>query len=167
MVFDHSGRQVFASLSPRTDAELVKQFATEIGYQPIIFDAVDRSGKSIYHTNVMMAIGTKWAAVCFESIPHEAERKKVRQALESSAHEVFDLSFVHLENFAGNMLELENSQGEVFIAMSQIAKQSLNKTLLAKLETHGKILAPDITTIETIGGGSVRCMLAEIFCAQN
>ena len=131
-------------------------------YEVVSFDAVDRNGVPIYHTNVLMNIGEQLAVICDVAIAEDAQRKAVLQRLQDSGREVLCLSLEQLEAFAGNMLELRSTAGERIIAMSQQAHDSLHPEQLARLESNGRVLAAAISNIENAAGGSVRCMLAEI-----
>jgi hypothetical protein len=132
-----------------------------LGYEAVTFRAVDRAGRPTYHTNVLLAIGTEFAAVCSAAIADPAERRAVVARLEDTGHELVELSFDQLEAFAGNLLELRGSRGPV-IALSAAALRSLDGGARRTLERHGELVAADVATIERVGGGSVRCMLAEI-----
>lgn len=167
MVIDYVNDIMYACLSPRTDAALVDVFCKEMNYQPCTFLAVDENGKEIYHTNVMMCIGEKLAVVCLDSIRDETEKKKVSGSLTSTGHEIIDISYEQMNHFAGNMLELCNAEGQRFLVMSEQAKASLSEAQLAQIHQYDQILSPAVNTIETIGGGGVRCMMAEVFLEKK
>lgn len=161
LVLDRERRIAYACLSPRTHAAPLAKFAHLLGYETVTFHAADRGGQSIYHTNVMLAIGTRFAALCTAAIVDPVERRAVIRRLEGTDHEIVELGFDQLEAFAGNMLELRGSRGPV-IALSAAALRSLAGGARRALERRGELVTADVATIERIGGGSVRCMLAEI-----
>lgn len=163
IVFDHLHKLAYACISPRTDADLLQSFCKSIDYTSISFTANDKNGKVVYHTNVMMCLGTDIAVICSESITDKEERKMVLQRLNSTKQEVVDIRFDQMNQFAGNMLEVKNSAGEALLVMSSQAYHSLNENQLKQLENRVKIAHSPIDTIEQIGGGSARCMMAEIF----
>jgi len=162
MVLDRINRVAYACQSSRTRLEPLGEFAQRLDYDIVTFDAVDRDGVAIYHTNVMMNIGEELAVICDAAIAREDQRNAVMQSLQDSGREVLSLTFDQMEAFAGNMLELRTSHGERLIALSQQALDSLTELQLDRLQENGRILAAAIDTIETSSGGSVRCMLAEI-----
>jgi hypothetical protein len=161
LVLDRVSRIAYACISPRTDMDVLGDFAQQLDYDVVAFEAVDGSGTPIYHTNVLMCIGTRFAAICSACI-REDERQGVVDALRTTGHEIVDLSLAQLVEFAGNMLELRSARGDNVVAMSMRALDSLSASQRAALERSGPIVAASIPTIETLGGGSVRCMLAEI-----
>ena len=161
LVLDRVNRIAYACISPRTDVDVLGDFAQQLDYEVVAFEALDAGGVPIYHTNVLMCIGTNFAAICLDCI-REAERAAVVGTLRTMGHEIVDLSFEQLSEFAGNMLELRSVRGEPLIAMSQRALDSLSPQQRATLGRSGKLIAAAIPTIETLGGGSVRCMLAEV-----
>ncbi len=170
IVFDHQNKIAYACLSPRTDKELFIELCKKINYRPLYFLAHTyvkgekySIKKEIYHTNVMMCIGDKFAIVCFDSITDAAEMKLVRDSLKETNHELIDISFHQMNHFAGNMLMLKAKENNPILAMSQSAFDSLNNIQKGYLEKHCELFPLPIPTIETIGGGSVRCMIAEIF----
>jgi hypothetical protein len=162
MVLDRENKIAYACLSPRTNVEVLKAFCDYTGYRSITFDAFDQNGKAIYHTNVLMAIGSKFAVICLESIPDAMEKEAVITSLKEKRKEIFDITFEQMNQFAGNMLEVKNMSGEILIVMSQTAFLSLTGEQRIALEKYGKIIYADINTIETNGGGSARCMMAEV-----
>lgn len=163
MVFDHLYKVAYACVSERTHPTLFTEFCSKIGYKPILFEAYDSSKKAIYHTNVMMCIGTNIAVLCIECIAHE-DRMKVLEALKSTGRELVEITLKQMLHFAGNMLEVTNQKGEKLLVMSTQALESLQPYQLQKIEQHLRIIHSNLNTIETYGGGSARCMLAEIFC---
>ena len=162
LVLDRPNRVAYASLSPRTDARLLEDWAGRAGYRTCAFHARDPKGRTIYHTNVMMCVGASLAVVCLDSIVELAMRERVRQRLTETGHEVVSISPYQMEAFAGNMLELTGRGGRSLLAMSTRAERALNPGQRADLEKHARIIAVPIDTIEDCSGGSVRCMLAEI-----
>lgn len=166
LVLDRENKIAYACLSDRTHNALISIFCKELGYTSVVFHALDQQQKSIYHTNVMMSIGEKVAVVCSESILDES-REKVLESLRNSGKEILDISFEQMCDFAGNMMELKSTDGQALMVLSQTAKSSLNKDQLALLEKHCSLVVPEIPVIETVGGGSVRCMICEIFLAPR
>lgn len=160
MVLDRVRKVCYACISPRTDKVLLTKFCSDFGYRLVDFTAVDKQGKLIYHTNVCMSVGEQFLVVCFECIPNEAERQRIRT---STSKIIIEIAYHQLEHFAGNMLEVVNEKGKHFIVMSKQAYDSLTAIQTAQLEFFGTILAVPLETIETNGGGSARCMMAEIF----
>jgi hypothetical protein len=162
LVLDRVHRIAYACLSPRTDLDVLGDFAQQLDYDIVAFEALDAAGAAVYHTNVLMCVGTRFAAICSACI-RQHERAAVVGALRATGHTVVDLSMEQLVNFAGNMLELRSTQGDHIVAMSRCALDSLSARQLDLIREHaGPIVAAPIPTIEMLGGGSVRCMLAEI-----
>ncbi len=162
MVLDRVNRVAYACLSSRTQLDPLGDFAQQMDYEVVAFDAVDRDGIPIYHTNVLMNVGEELAVICADSIPKQDQRDAVLQRLKESGHEVILLSHDQLDAFAGNMLELRSAAGERVVAMSQQAFDSLDEDQREVLQRNGEIVTVPIDTIEASAGGSVRCMLAEI-----
>ncbi|HET7175187.1 MAG TPA: arginine deiminase-related protein [Gammaproteobacteria bacterium] len=162
LVLDRVNRIAYAGLSPRTDRRMLEEWAARAGYEAQAFHARDTKGRPIYHTNVMLCIGAKFAVACLDSVADAAQRERVRQRLADTGHEVIAISPYQMESFAGNMLELTGRGGRSVIAMSSRAERTLNPGQRAALEKHARIVAVPIDTIEDCSGGSVRCMLAEI-----
>lgn len=167
MVMDREKNVAYAALSERTHEEMVELFCKTIGAEYVTFHAVDPDDQPIYHTNVMMNIGKTFVIVCLESIQNPEEKEKVLFSLQASRKKIIDISYDQLLQFAGNMLELSSPQFESILVMSQSAYDSLSNRQITELELHSKIIAAPIPTIETNGGGSVRCMIAEIFPPEN
>ena len=163
MVIDYVNNIAYACLSPRTDEALFIKYCNDMGYTPCYFRAIDAKSMDIYHTNVMMCIGTNIAIVCLDSVTNTEEKNELITNLENTNHTIIDIKFKQMNNFAGNMLEVQNQTGQKFLVMSARAKASLTENQLNKIEKFNTILAPAIPIIETVGGGGVRCMLAEIF----
>jgi len=162
MVLDRVNRNAYACLSTRTQLDALGDFAQRMDYEVVAFDAVDRDGVPIYHTNVLMNIGEQVAVICDEAISDNEQREAVLERLSVTGHHVVSLNYDQLDAFAGNMLELRSTAGERLIAMSQQALESLDDSQLAILQANGRILSAAIDNIESSAGGSVRCMLAEI-----
>lgn len=162
MVLDRVNRVAYACLSARTDVELLAEAAQLLDYEPIAFAAADAGGMPIYHTNVMMCIGGDFAVLCEEAIGDAGQRTAVRRRLADTGHEVIPIRHEQMANFAGNMLELEGAGGERLLALSTRALDALEPGQRDRLAARCRLLAVPIATIEESGGGSVRCMLAEI-----
>ena len=162
LVLDREHRLAYACLSPRTDVEVLGEFAQRLDYELVVFDACDADGIAIYHTNVMMCIGTRFAVVCTQAIA-EHERSGVLHGLQSTGHEIIEISLQQMHRFAGNMLEVQNRRGELCVVMSHSAKASLSAMQLDQLQRcAGHLIIAAIPVIERHGGG-IRCMLAEVF----
>ncbi|MFD2787633.1 citrulline utilization hydrolase CtlX [Hymenobacter rubripertinctus] len=166
IIFDHENRRAYAGLSPRTEPGLLAEVCARLGYRPVPFRSVDARGQEIYHTNVMLSIGPGFAVVCLESIPDLPERALVTDSLTETGHEIVDISLAQVARFAGNMLALQPTPGPVLLALSQSAHDALTPEQRTRLSRHATLLPLAIPTIETIGGGSVRCMLAEVFLPE-
>lgn len=162
MVLDRDNRIVYAVKSHRTALKVLEDFCKQMSFTPIYFEAFDRNGTAIYHTNVMMSIGTAYAVICTESIRPE-DRERVISSIKDSGRKILDISFEQLEHFAGNMLELRNAEGKAILVMSASARKSLTTEQNRELSACYKLLSPQLDYIETHGGGSARCMLAELF----
>ncbi|SOD14879.1 citrulline utilization hydrolase CtlX [Pedobacter xixiisoli] len=162
MVLDRTNKIAYACLSIRTDKEVLENFAMLSGYEVVTFQAVDESNFPIYHTNVMMCIGEKFAVVCLDSIKYTEDKIAVLESFKATKKTVIDISFEQMNHFAGNMLEVKNKDGESLLVMSEQALKALHGTQLTALSTFSKIVTAPIYTIEQNGGGSARCMLAEI-----
>jgi len=167
MVIDHENKVIYTCYSPRTDVSMLEKFANANNYRAIIFLAIDKNGQPVYHTNVMMMLGEDFAILCEEAIEEEWELIAVRQLLESSGHEVIRITKEQMHAFAGNMLQVKNNKGEKFLVMSQTAFDSLNEQQKEELSARSKLLPIPIPIIEQTEGGSVRCMMAEIFLERR
>jgi hypothetical protein len=167
MVIDHDNKMIYASVSERTHPAVLEKFAKAHGYQAIVFIATDIRGRPIYHTNVALTIGSAYAILCEESIEEEWELIAVRQLLESTGHELIPISRIQMNAFAGNMLEVANKTGKLFLVMSQTAYESLNNSQREKLASFAELLPIAVPTIERVEGGSVRCMMAEMFIKEK
>jgi len=162
MVLDRVNRIAYACLSPRTDRDVLDVFCEQAGLTAICFDAADEKGKAIYHTNVLMCVGSRFSVICLDSIPNPHEKVVVTESLRSTQKEIIDISFDQMNQFAGNMLEVTSKSGETLIVMSGSAYNALHAAQKPLLEQYGKLIYADINTIESNGGGSVRCMMAEV-----
>jgi hypothetical protein len=162
MVLDRSNRIAYACLSSRTQLGPLGDFAQRMDYEVVAFDAVDRDGVPIYHTNVLMNIGEAVAVICAEAIATTEQREAILTRLQNTGHEVVELTFDQLDAFAGNMLELRSDDGNRVLAMSTQAWESLSEHQREILRANSEILHSPIDNIESSAGGSVRCMLAEI-----
>lgn len=170
MIFDHDNKIAYGSVSLRLDEQLFRNFCEKIGYTPIVFHSYQTAGQErlpIYHTNVMMCVGDQYVVICLNSIDDENERKSVVETIQKTNKEIIEISEQQLQQFAGNMLQVHNNNGEKFLVMSQSAYLSLTQEQIQKIEKYNQILYADLTTIETNGGGSARCMLAEVFLPKN
>lgn len=163
MVLDREHKIAYACLSPRTHQQVLDDFCQQMGYRPVLFTAVDGAGKAIYHTNVMMCVADRYVVVCLESLPNHAEFQMMQEMIGKTGKEMVTISFEQMNRFAGNMLQVQNKGGEKLLVMSTQAYQSLHPEQVKKLEAYNRILHAPLTTIETNGGGSARCMMAEIF----
>lgn len=163
MVLDRIHRIAYACRSPRTHETLLQEFAERLGYTYHLFTSVDGNGTQIYHTNVMMSVGTDLAIICLDSIRDPQERQRLCESLERSGRQILDISLEQVHCYAGNMMELTNDQGERCWVLSATAYQSLRPEQLALLQKEHRLIVPRIDHIEKNGGGSVRCMIAEIF----
>ncbi|NOX68579.1 MAG: amidinotransferase [Gammaproteobacteria bacterium] len=162
LVLDRTHRVAYACLSSRTDLDVLGDFAQQLDYEVMAFDAVDRDGIPVYHTNVLMSVGESLAVICDESIARDEQREAVLRSLRDTGHDVVSLTCEQMEAFAGNMLELRTESGSRLFAMSVRARRSLTDDQLAMIDAKGEIVSAPIDCIEDSSGGSVRCMLAEI-----
>jgi hypothetical protein len=167
MILDRANEIVYACLSPRTDVKVLDELCEMLHYKRLIFNAVDDNQVPIYHTNVMMALGETFAIVCLATIPDPNERANLIKSLEQTKKEIIEISLEQMKSFAGNMLQVGNQFGETFLVMSETARHSLNDSQIKQIKKHTQILSPNIQTIEKYGGGSARCMMAEIFLPRK
>ena len=166
LLLDRANHKAYCALSPRADEELFIEFCEDFDYAPVIFEAfqtVDGERKLIYHTNVMMCLGETFAVICSECIDDKKERKMVIDNLKEDGKEVILITEAQVNNFAGNMLEVRGADDKRYLIMSAAAHQSLTSKQIEQLEKHATILSSSLDTIEACGGGSARCMMAEIF----
>lgn len=162
MVLDRDNKIAYACLSPRTSQEVLDTFCKQTEYKSVTFHAFDQNDFAIYHTNVMMCVGSNFSVACLDSITDNAEKEEFINSLKSTGKQIIDISFDQMTHFAGNMLEVKNHAGETLIVMSKSAFDALNFQQKAVLSSFGKLIYADISTIETNGGGSARCMIAEV-----
>jgi len=162
MVLDRMNRVAFACLSSRTNPEILAEFSHLTGYKTILFHAVDAAGAEVYHTNVVMCIGDMFAVVCLQAIPDLDERLNIRQELENLGKRVIEITLDQMAAFAGNMLQIDSKHGQKLIVMSTAAYNSLTPKQIDMLDDYARLLTVDLSTIETNGGGSARCMMAEV-----
>ena len=170
ILLDRANGKAYCALSPRADEELFIEFCEDFDLNPIIFEAfqtVNGERKLIYHTNVMMCIGETYAVICADSIDDKKERKMVIDSLKGDDKEVIYITEDQVNNFAGNMLEVKGANDRRYLVMSSAAYKSLTKKQIAQLEEHVTILSSNLDTIEACGGGSARCMMAEIFLPKE
>ncbi len=170
LLLDRANAKAYCALSPRADEELFIEFCEDFDYAPVIFEAfqtVDSERKLIYHTNVMMCLGETFAVICADCIDDKKERKMVLDNLKENGKEIILITEAQMNNFAGNMLEVRGANDKRYLIMSAAAHQSLTPKQMEQLEKHAEILSSSLDTIEACGGGSARCMMAEIFLPRN
>lgn len=170
IILDRVNRKAYCALSPRADEELFIEFCEDFEYFPVVFTAnqtVNGLRKPIYHTNVMMCISQTFAVICLNSIDDKKERKNVINHLKSCGKEIIDITEKQVEEFAGNMLQVSTHNGTLYLIMSQSAYNALTETQINIIQKHCKILSSSLETIETCGGGSARCMMAEVFLPKK
>jgi hypothetical protein len=170
LLLDRKNQKAYCALSPRADEELFIEFCEDYDLAPVIFEAfqtVNGERKLIYHTNVIMTLGETFAVLCADCIDDKKERKMVLDNLKEDGKEVILITEDQVNNFAGNMLEVKGTNEKRYLIMSASAHQSLTKKQITQLEKHAEILSSSLDTIEACGGGSARCMMAEIFLPRN
>jgi hypothetical protein len=167
IIFDHDFRLAYACLSPRTSLGLLRDLCRHLGYEALAFRATDANHQEIYHTNVMMAIGVTFVIICLDAVQDPAEKQMLLARFHGSQKEVINISLDQMNAFAGNMLQVKSRSGERYLIMSEQAYRSLRPEQISQIEQHSHILHSPLYTIEQYGGGSARCMLAEIFCPQR
>ena len=170
MIFDHDYKIAYGSVSLRLDEDLFRKFCAEFGFTPVVFHSFQNVGDQrlpIYHTNVMMCIADQFAIICLDCIDDELEREKVQEVIKSTDKELIEISEDQMQQFAENMLQVRNSEGKTFLVMSETAFKSLTKEQISGIEKYSEIIYSDLHTIETNGGGSARCMLAEVFLPKS
>ena len=166
MILDRVNRIVYACRSERTNEEILEEFCETMNFDKVLFDAVDKNGIPLYHTNVMMAMGEEIVIICLEIIPSEAERNQLKERFEAAGKDLLEISYEQMLNFAGNMLQVKSRNGQSIMAMSTRALNSLRDGQIRLIEKHSKIVHSDLQVIETYGGGSARCMMAEVFLPE-
>lgn len=170
IIFDHDHKIAYGSVSLRLDEELFRKFCHKTGYEPVVFHSYQNAGTErlpIYHTNVMMCVADQFVVICLDCIDDEMEREKVQEVIKASEKELIEISEEQMQQFAGNMLQVRNSEGKTFLVMSETAYSSLKPEQIAAIEKYSEIIYSDLNTIETNGGGSARCMLAEVFLPKK
>ena len=167
MVIDYDNKMIYASVSERTSLAVLEKFASANDCQAIVFLATDKNGHPVYHTNVVMTLGENFCVLCEEAIEEEWELIAVRQLLESTGHSIIAITREQMHSFAGNMLEVKNNKGENILILSQTAFNSLRKEQKQMLEAYAVLLPVAVPTIEEVEGGSVRCMMAEVFLERK
>jgi hypothetical protein len=163
MIIDHENKLIYACVSERTNISVLEKYAATNNFQAIVFVATDNNGYPVYHTNVVMSLGDKFCVLCEEAIDEEWELIAVRQLLESTGHDIIPITKNQMHKFAGNMLQVKNTKEENILILSQTAFESLRKEQKQMLEAYSTLLPVAVPTIEEVEGGSVRCMMAEIF----
>ena len=170
MVLDRENKIAYAAISKRTDKALLEKFCNDFGYNPCSFTAYQTVGderKPIYHTNVMMCVGDKFTVVCLECIDNKEEREKLKKTISESGKEIIELTEQQIHNFAGNMLQIKGANDEPLLILSGSACKSLFQEQINRLSSYNRLIPVNIPTIEFYGGGSVRCMMAEIYNPFN
>ncbi len=170
MIFDHDNKIAYGSVSLRLDEKLFRDFCEKYGFTPVVFHSyqtVDSERLPIYHTNVMMCVADKFVVICLDCIDDELERSKVIETIKNSGKEIIEISEEQMQQFAGNMLQVQNKAGEKFLVMSETAYSSLTPEQVSAIEKYCEIIYSDLSTIEVNGGGSARCMLAEVFLPKK
>ncbi len=170
IILDRENGIAYAAISPRTDEELFLEFCEDFEYTPVIFEAnqtVNDERQQIYHTNVMMCVADQYAVICLDTIDDKSEKKNVVENLKESGKEIITITEGQMHQFAGNMLQVGGLGSSKYLVMSQTAYDSLTKEQIETIEKYNPIIAVDINTIETLGGGSARCMMAEVFLPKN
>ena len=162
MVFDRENKIAYACLSPRTHLAVLNEFQTKIGFIVESFHASDMNGKAIYHTNVLMCVGSKFVVICLDAITNISEKENLVKAIQNSGKEIIEITLNQMNNFAGNMLEVMGENGIKHLVMSTSAYNSLSENQILAIEKHCKIIHSDLSMIEGNGGGSARCMMAEV-----
>lgn len=162
MVLDRENHIAYACLAPRTDRGVLQDFCDRLQYKPVVFTAVDQHLQPIYHTNVMMCVADKYVVICLDSITNHIEQNEVVKNIEASGKQVIPISWEQMNHFAGNMLQVHNAAGEKILVMSSQAHEALTDTQRQQLEGFNRMLHSSLQTIETNGGGSARCMMAEV-----
>lgn len=170
LLLDRVNRKAYCALSQRADEELFIEFCEDFEYYPVVFTAnqtVNGERTPIYHTNVMMCLAEGFAVICLDSIDDKKERKNVINHLKEDGREIIDITEEQVNNFAGNMLQVYGNGYQRFLIMSQAAYNSLTSDQISRIEKHTKIVASSLSVIEACGGGSARCMMAEVFLPKN
>lgn len=170
MIFDHENKLAYGSVSLRLDEQLFREFCEKLGFTPVVFHSYQTANGQrlpIYHTNVMMCVADQFVVICLDCIDDEDERRMVVDAMVKSGKQIVEIKEDQMHQFAGNMLQVSNKEGKKFLVMSQSAYQSLMPEQIQQIEKYSEIIYADLETIETNGGGSARCMLAEVFLPKK
>lgn len=167
IIFDHQHRLAYACLSPRTDGDLLDDLCRKLDYRKVVFHSVDGQGQDIYHTNVMMALGETFVVICLDTVRDPQERRMLEQTFRETGKEIVAITLEQMNAFAGNMLQVRNDRDETLLVMSEQAFRALTPAQVKALERHTRLLHSPLDTIETYGGGSARCMMAEIFLPEK
>jgi hypothetical protein len=162
MVLDRKNKIAYACISERTDEALFSTFCLKMNYTPMLFHAQDQRGLPIYHTNVLMCMADQYVVICLDAVYDQIEREQLIEQFTATQKEIINISFDQMDHFCGNMLQVKNKIGDYFLVMSTQAFNHLDADQVKRLETYQPIIHSDITTIETLGGGSARCMMAEL-----
>lgn len=163
MIFEHTHKIVYASLSSRTSTEVLDRFCSSMRFQPITFQALDEFDKPIYHTNVLLSVGDKFVIICMDAIKEPSDQEDLIASFRKTQKEIFKISYEQMKNFVANCLEVKNNKGERILILSERAYKHIDDSQKKRLENYVKLLPCPLDTIETYGGGSARCMIAEIF----
>ncbi|WP_211166272.1 citrulline utilization hydrolase CtlX [Mucilaginibacter robiniae] len=167
MVLDRENKIAYACLSPRTHTEVLDTFCQHLKYTAVTFNATDAKQQPIYHTNVMMCVGSSYVVICLESVTDSSEKENLVNSFQNTDKQIIEISLAQMSQFAGNMLEVQNQFGENILVMSNTALEALTPEQKQALEQHVKILSTNLETIESNGGGSARCMMAEVFLPKT
>ncbi|PQB06209.1 amidinotransferase [Polaribacter filamentus] len=170
MILDRENKKAYCALSPRADEDLFIEFCEDFEYTPVVFTSyqtVDNKREAIYHTNVMMCVAETFAVVCLSTIDDKSERKNLMKSLKEDKKQVIDITEEQVTSFAGNMLQVKGANEELFLVMSQAAHDCLTQSQISQINRHCKIISSSLATIEACGGGSARCMMAEVFLPKN
>ena len=162
LVLDRENKIAYACLSIRTQQKVLDIFCNESGYKTVTFNAVDQNGFAIYHTNVMMCVAKDFVVICLNAVPNQKEKELLINCFKKTKKEIIEIDYQQMNQFAGNMLEVKNKEDKSFLVMSERAHQSLNSFQIEEISKYAEILSSPLTTIEDNGGGSARCMMAEI-----
>jgi len=170
MIFDRENKIAYAAISQRTDEKVFKKFCKKMDFSPVVFSSFQTVGNErlpIYHTNVIMCIGDKYAVICLDTIDNNSEKELVKSMLKKTHKTIVEISEKQMHSFAGNMLQVESTDGKKYLVMSQAAYNSLNSKQIEVLQNFNEIISVEIPTIEKYGGGSARCMMAEVFLPKK
>ena len=170
MIFDHDNKIAYGSVSLRLDEQLFRDFCEKFSFEPVVFHSFQTANNErlpIYHTNVMMCVADRFVVICLDCIDDELEREKVQEVIKNSGKEIVEISEEQMQQFAGNMLQVQNAEEKKFLVMSETAYKSLTPEQISQIEKYSEIIYSNLDTIEINGGGSARCMLAEVFLPKK